>query len=198
MRYNQNKEVSMMNQIKYRKRLIEAKIKRKLLYSGAVLIDGAKWSGKSTTAALYAKTTIKLQDPIIKKKYKTFATLSKNDVLKGEPPILFDEWQEVPEIWDFIRLDVDETQIKGNFLLTGSTKKQNVKTMHTGTGIINSVMMRPMSLFESGESTGLVSLKSLFEKAKIEPVDSEISVKGIAELICRGGWPVHDGYFVGN
>lgn len=179
----------MMNQIKYRKRLIEAKIKRKLLYSGAVLIDGAKWSGKSTTAALYAKTIIKLQDPIIKKQYKALATLSKAEMLKGELPILFDEWQEVPEIWDFIRLEVDETQAKGNFLLTGSTKKQNVKTMHTGTGRINSVMLRPMSLYESGESTGSVSLKSLFEKAKIDPVYSEISVRGIAELICRGGWP---------
>ncbi len=189
MYYNLCRGANKMSHIEYKKRLIETKIKKKLLYSGAVLIDGAKWSGKTTTAMQYAKTIIKLQDIDTRKKYKTLVALSKTEILSGEPPILFDEWQEVPEIWDYIRMNVDETQEKGNFLLTGSTKKQNVKTMHTGTGRINSVMMRPMSLFESGESTGSVSLKSLFEKAKIAPVDSEISVRGIAELICRGGWP---------
>lgn len=178
-----------MSKIQYKKRLIEDKIKRKMLYSGAVLIDGAKWVGKSTTASIFSNTIVKLQDPFIKNKYKVLATLPKNEILKGNTPILFDEWQEVPEIWDFIRLDIDETQAKGKFLLTGSTKKQYVKTAHTGTGRINSVYMRPMSLYESGESLGSVSLKSLFNREEITTTESKITIRKIAELICRGGWP---------
>jgi uncharacterized protein len=136
-------------------------------YSGAVVIEGPKWTGKSTTAELYSKTIIKLHNPITKKQYQTLATISKDEVLSGEKPILFDEWQEVPEIWDFIRLDIDDHKYKGAYLLTGSTKKQNINISHTGTGRINSIYMRPMSLFESGDSIGSVSLAELFEGKKI-------------------------------
>ncbi|HNZ40270.1 MAG TPA: DUF4143 domain-containing protein [Clostridia bacterium] len=158
-------------------------------YSGGVIIEGAKWVGKSTTAGIFSNTVIKLQDPLVKKQYQILATISKDEVLKGEKPILFDEWQEVPEIWDFIRLDIDENNYKGAYLLTGSTKKQNITTSHTGTGRINSVYMRPMSLYETGESNGLISLKELFSQPPLVPVKSNITIDNIAHCICRGGWP---------
>ena len=104
---------------------------------------------------------------------------------------MFDEWQDVPELWDFIRIDIDDHNYKGAYLLTGSTRKQNINTLHTGTGRINSVYMRPMSLYESGESNGLVSLEDLFNHHdKIPSVAmSNISIDDITKLICRGGWP---------
>ena len=178
-----------MNIINYRKRLIESQIEKKMSYSGGVIIEGAKWVGKSTTAGIFSNTVIKLQDPLIKKQYQILATISKDEVLKGEKPILFDEWHEVPEIWDFIRLDIDENNYKGAYLLTGSTKKQNITTSHTGTGRINSVYMRPMSLYETGESNGLISLKELFSQPPLVPVKSNITIDNIAHCICRGGWP---------
>ena len=173
----------------YKKRIIEKEIEDKMKYSGAVVIEGPKWTGKSTTSELYSKTIIKLQDPIIKRQYQTLATISKDEVLSGEKPILFDEWQEVPEIWDFIRLDIDENKYKGAYLLTGSTKKQNINISHTGTGRINSIYMRPMSLYESGDSIGTVSLSDLFEGKKINVTKSKVSINDIAHYICRGGWP---------
>ena len=178
-----------MSVLNYRKRLIESQIKKKMAYSGGIIIEGAKWVGKSTTAGMFSSTVIKLQDPLIKKKYQILATISKDEVLKGEKPILFDEWQEVPEIWDFIRLDIDDNNHKGAYLLTGSTKKQTIQTSHTGTGRINSIYMRPMSLYESGESNGLVSLQELFSKPQVIPVMSDITIDDIAHCICRGGWP---------
>jgi len=173
----------------YKTRIIEKDIEAKMKYSGAVVIEGPKWTGKSTTAELYSKTIIKLQNPIIKRQYQTLATISKEEVLSGEKPILFDEWQEVPEIWDFVRLDIDDNKYKGAYLLTGSTKKQNINISHTGTGRINSVYMRPMSLYESGESKGTVSLSDLFEGKNINITKSKISISDIAHYICRGGWP---------
>lgn len=173
----------------YIKRIIEKEIENKMKYSGAVVIEGPKWSGKSTTAELYAKTIVKLQNPIIKKQYQTLATISKEELLNGEKPILYDEWQEVPEIWDFVRLDIDDNKYKGAYLLTGSTKKQNIKVSHTGTGRINSVYMRPMSLFESGESNGTISISDLFEGKKFKTTRSDVTITDIARYICRGGWP---------
>ncbi|MGI6377885.1 ATP-binding protein [bacterium] len=180
-----------MATINYRKRLIESRIKKTMGFSGGVVIEGAKWVGKSTTASRFANTVVKLQDPIVREKYKTFATISKEKVLEGKKPILFDEWQDVPEIWDFIRIDIDDYNHKGAYLLTGSTRKQNVKTYHTGTGRINSVYMRPMSLYESGESNGLVSLNDLFNHQNNIPsvAISNVSIDDITKLICRGGWP---------
>ena len=175
--------------INYRKRIIEKEIIEKMKYSGAVYIEGPKWSGKSTTASLYSNTIIKLQNPIVKKQYQILSTISKEEVLKGEKPILFDEWQDVPEIWDFIRLDIDDNNYKVAYLLTGSTKKQNIETSHTGTGRINSVYMRPMSLYESGHSKGLISLKSLFDNETIKPTMSDLSIDDISKLISQGGWP---------
>ena len=173
----------------YKNRLIEESISKKMRYSGAVVIEGPKWSGKSTTAELFAKTVVRLQNPITKRQYQTLATISKEEVLSGEKPILFDEWNEVPEIWDFIRVDIDENQYKGAYLLTGSTKKQNIPVSHTGTGRINSVFMRPLSLFESGISSGTVSLGDLFGGKTINSVRSTVAINDMARFICSGGWP---------
>lgn len=177
--------------INYRKRLIESRVKKTMEFSGGVVIEGAKWIGKSTTASLFANTVIKLQNPITKEKYKAFVTISKEKVLEGKKPILFDEWQDVPEIWDFIRIDIDEHNHKGAYLLTGSTRKQNIKTSHTGTGRMNTILMRPMSLYESEESNGAVSLNDLFHSPQNIPSisTSTISIDDIAKYICRGGWP---------
>lgn len=116
-----------MSTINYRKRIIESQIIKKMSYSGGIVIEGTKWVGKSTTASIFANTVIKLKDQLMKKKYQILATISKDDVLEGEKPILFAEWQEVPEIWDFIRLDIDDNSYKGAYLLTGSTKKTKCK-----------------------------------------------------------------------
>ena len=179
----------MIMPINYKKRLIEEQIKEKMKYSGGVLIEGAKWVGKSTTASIFAKTIVSLQHPRIKKEYQAYAAVLDDKILEGEKPILYDEWQDIPEIWDFIRIDVDKNNYRGAYLLTSSTRKQNIETSHTGTGRINSVYMRPMSLYESGESNGLVSLKKLFKNSKTFVEKSTITIDDIAYLICRGGWP---------
>jgi len=173
----------------YKTRIIEQLITKKLQYSGALLIEGPKWCGKSTTAEFFSKTIIKLQNPLILSKYIFFSTTSTVDLLAGEKPILFDEWQQLPQIWDFIRNDIDENNLKGGYILTGSTKPKKNSVMHSGAGRINKILMRPMSLYESGESSGLVSLEKLFTGEKINLVKSTFTIDDLTFSICRGGWP---------
>lgn len=104
----------MIMPINYKKRLIEEQIKEKMKYSGGVLIEGAKWVGKSTTASIFAKTIVSLQHPRIKKEYQAYAAVLDDKILEGEKPILYDEWQDIPEIWDFIRIDVDKNNYRGH------------------------------------------------------------------------------------
>lgn len=175
----------------YLPRLIEKNIEEKLSYIGAVQIEGPKWCGKSTTASRFAKTIIKLQDPIVFKRYQIFASTGKTDLLYGEKPILFDEWQKIPELWDFIRLDVDENSgVSGQYLLTGSAKPIDDSNRHSGAGRIAKIVMRPMSLFESNDSTGQVSIEMLFN----HPMgnvrgESKLTILDQVNLVCRGGWP---------
>lgn len=175
----------------YRKRLIETSIKTKLNYIGAIQIEGPKWCGKSTTASLFAKTSVKLQDPIVFNRYMIYASTSKEELLRGEHPILFDEWQKIPNIWDFVRLDIDEhPNQSGRFILTGSAKPLKDDLRHTGTGRIARLKMRTMSLFESNESNGNVSLKRLFDESAYYPnAESTLTIENQVELVCRGGWP---------
>ncbi len=175
----------------YRKRLIETSIKTKLNYIGAIQIEGPKWCGKSTTASLFAKTSVKLQDPIVFNRYMIYASTSKEELLRGEHPILFDEWQKIPNIWDFVRLDIDEhPNQSGRFILTGSAKPLKDDLRHTGTGRIARLRMRTMSLFESNESNGNVSLKRLFDESAYYPnAESTLTIENQVELVCRGGWP---------
>ncbi len=175
----------------YYSRLVEKILEKKLSYIGAVQIEGPKWSGKSTTAERYAKTIIKLQDPIVCSRYRIYASTSKEDLLDGDKPILFDEWQKIPEIWDFIRLDVDDhAGDTGRYLLTGSAKPIHDPSRHSGTGRIAKVKMRPMSLYESGEATGEVSLSELFDHPDMRiKGESGLTISEQVELVCRGGWP---------
>ena len=172
----------------YLPRLIDEEIKDKLNFFGAVSIDGCKWCGKSTTAEQFAKSGIKLQDPANKPLIEA-AQGQPSLILDGEKPRLIDEWQDFPEIWDAIRTNVDEGHLAGQFLLTGSSTPRKEKPRHSGAGRIASVTMRPMSLYESGDSNGEVSLKELFKgDAKVEG-RAEYNLEDMAYLCARGGWP---------
>ncbi|MDR3293959.1 MAG: DUF4143 domain-containing protein [Clostridiales bacterium] len=173
----------------YLNRLSEKKIREAMDAIGAVVIEGPKWCGKSTTGARFAKTIVKLQDPITFKNYKAYANTSRSVLLRGEKPLMFDEWQKIPDLWDFIRLDVDETSEAGQYILTGSAKPIEDKNRHSGTGRFAKVVMRPMSLWESEESSGEVSLGKLFDGEHQIYGKSKTTFEKYAYLVCRGGWP---------
>jgi predicted AAA+ superfamily ATPase len=170
-------------------RLIESTITESMKINGCIVIEGAKWCGKSTTAGIFAKSTVKLQKPITFKQYKLLADIGDSNLLSGEKPILFDEWQKIPELWDYIRAEIDDTQSRGAFILTGSAKPVEDKNRHSGTGRIKKIVMRTMSLWESNESTGEVSLTSLFKGQVKISGKNKYKLKDIAYLLCRGGWP---------
>lgn len=174
---------------KYFPRLIEKTIEEQMEIIGAIVIEGPKWSGKSTTSERYAKTIIKLQDPIVFRRYQLYASSDRNLLLRGDKPLMFDEWQKIPDLWDFIRTNIDEQNSRGHYILTGSSKPIEDQGRHTGTGRFVKLKMRPMSLYEMNYSSGSVSLSELFSKDVIEIVESKISIEEIAQLICRGGWP---------
>lgn len=184
----------------YLHRLIEKTIEDKLSYIGAIQIEGPKWCGKSTTATRFAKTVVKLQDPIVFKRYQVFASTGITDLLYGEKPILFDEWQKIPELWDFIRLDIDEKQGNpGQYILTGSAKPIEDSNRHSGAGRIAKIVMRPMSLFESKDSTGQVSIEKLFNDPSYKVRgESKLTIMDQVNLVCRGGWPSVTGLLVLN
>ena len=173
---------------KYIPRIIDKEIDDLLKIMGAVLIEGCKWCGKSTTGAKHAKSIIELQNPNNQEEYNQINNTKPSLFLNGEKPRMFDEWQMYLVIWDAIRTDVDHTGLKGQYILTGSARPQEGTTMHTGTGRISRLLMRPMSLYESGESTGEVSLMDLFNN--LDTVgESKLSLEDIASIIVRGGWP---------
>ena len=162
----------------------------KLEAKGAVLVKGAKWCGKTTTAAHIARSAIYIEDPSKKKQYLEMAEINPVALLQGEVPHLLDEWQLAPKLWDAVRFEVDRRDEFGQFILTGSAvPPDDSQISHTGTGRITSLLMRPMSLFESGDSNGSVSLRALFSKEHDINGMSDLSLDDIAYLICRGGWP---------
>lgn len=176
--------------MEYITRVADAELKRRLSAMGAVLIKGPKWCGKSTTAAQQAKSVIWLQDPDKREEYMATGLTTPSVLLRGENPRLIDEWQDIPLVWDAVRMEVDRRSKPGQFILTGSNAVDQSKIMHTGTGRISRMNMLPMSLWESGESTGEVSLQSLFDNPNqdIEGI-SKMSVADIIFAACRGGWP---------
>lgn len=158
---------------------------------GAVLIEGPKWSGKTTTAEQMAKSVIRLQDTDMRNEYLATAETKPSLLLQGATPRLIDEWQDAPVLWDAIRTMVDKLREPGQFILTGSNKVDKSKIRHSGTGRIAKMKMLPMSLWESKESTGEISLMELFDNPKYD-IDGKLSNMSIEDLIfaaCRGGWP---------
>ena len=159
---------------------------------GAVLIEGPKWTGKTTTAEQRAKSVIKLQDPDKAEEYLATAATKPSLLLKGEQPKLIDEWQDTPMIWDAVRTAVDNAGGKpGQFILTGSNTVDKTKIRHTGTGRITRMKIYPMSLWESLESSGEVSIQELFNNPDhdIDGASSKLDIPGLILTACRGGWP---------
>ena len=173
----------------YMPRIIDEELEIQLAISGAVLIVGPKWCGKTRTAEEQAKSVIYMQDADKAESYKVTAETKPSALLSGETPRLIDEWQVTPVIWNAVRFAVDKRRERGQFILTGSVVPPQFDDMHTGTGRISRVTMRTMSLFESGESTGIISLKDLFAGKTDMSGQSDISLEQMAFLITRGGWP---------
>jgi predicted AAA+ superfamily ATPase len=169
---------------------ISDKLLRSLLEStGAVLVEGAKWCGKTQSSLQVANSVVYMQDPDEGPGYLAMADTKPSLLLEGEPPLLLDEWQMAPVIWDAVRFAVDKRGMEGQFILTGSATPADSETAHSGTGRIARMLMRPMSLFESDESNGKVSIKDLFEGNRDISAKSNLTIEQIANAICRGGWP---------
>lgn len=175
---------------KYRKRIADDILARKLEGKGAVLIEGPKWCGKTTTAEQIAASILYMDEPEKKEQNIVMSELNPKRLLKGAAPRLIDEWQIAPKLWDAIRFEVDHRGELGQFVLTGSAVPVDTKEItHSGTGRFTWLTMRPMSLYESGDSTGEVSLKDLFDGAREIDGASELDIDRLAFLVCRGGWP---------
>ena len=175
-----------MKMNEYYPRICDRVLQNKLKITGAVLIVGPKWCGKTETALQAAKSVLFIQENT---QNKETAKIMPSLLLEGETPRLIDEWQDAPEVWDAVRHTVDRRKKPGQFILTGSATPTDQVKAHTGIGRISRILMRPMSLFESKESSGAVSLGELFAgNQNIEAV-SKLEVTQIAHSICRGGWP---------
>lgn len=185
--------MSKIKQLDYKPRISDKILDFKLQSKGAVLIEGAKWCGKTTSARQFAKSEMSFGGN--NQQNIEYASIDTKAALEGETPRLFDEWQEVPQLWDTIRYEVDNRNAVGQFILTGSTvpkpkdARGNTQMHHTGTGRYTYLKMRPMSLYESGESNGKISLSKLFDAPMGIDARSDLSLEDIAFLACRGGWP---------
>ena len=177
----------------YKRRIKDSLLEKKLQAKGAVLIEGPKWCGKTTTAEEIAASKIMLAKPDIKEHFKSLLEIDTEAALAGEAPMLIDEWQTVPKLWDAVRYTVDHRHAMGQFILTGSAvpdKEAEKEREHSGTGRFAWLTMRPMTLFESGESNGSVSLGELFSAPEKILEKNNLKLSDIAFLICRGGWPI--------
>ena len=176
--------------VKYKQRIADRLLERKVLGKGAVLIEGPKWCGKTTTAKQLAKSVLDLGDASVLKQSAQMIEISPQSLLEGTTPRLIDEWQALPPIWDSIRSEVDKRGKPSQFILTGSSVLPDAdETIHSGTGRFAHITMRPMSLYESGESSGTISLKDLFDGKTPEVQQCNLTIDDIAYLTCRGGWP---------
>lgn len=176
--------------VAYKPRIADKLLARKMAGKGAVLIEGPKWCGKTTTAKQQAKSMLNLGESNVLRQSLQMMELSPITLLEGDTPRLIDEWQTIPPLWDTIRSEVDRRGDFSQFILTGSSVLPDAEsTIHSGTGRFARIKMRPMSLLESGESTGSVSLTKLFEGEPLKPQVNQKKLTDIAYYICRGGWP---------
>ena len=174
----------------YRKRIADDILQRKLEGKGAILIEGPKWCGKTTTAEQIAASVLYMDDPETKAQNLSMAELNPKRLLHGQTPRLIDEWQLAPKLWDAVRFEVDHRGEMGQFILTGSAVPADTKEItHSGTGRFTWLTMRPMSLYESGDSSGDVSLRALFASPDAADGESRLTIERLAFLACRGGWP---------
>lgn len=181
----------MTKKEKYRPRIADRLLERKLRGKGAVLLEGAKWCGKTTTAEQLCRSVLYMSEPGKREQNEQLARLNPSLLLRGEKPRLIDEWQVAPKLWDAVRFEADHSPDLGLFVLTGSSVPPDMsEVIHSGTGRFAWLKMRPMSLWESGESTGEVSLKSLFDGNLNIAGVSGLDLERIAFIACRGGWPL--------
>ena len=174
----------------YKNRIVDEILEKKLKGKGAVLIQGPKWCGKTTTAEQISKSILYMAKADEKEQNVTMAEINPSLLLQGEVPRLIDEWQIAPKLWDAIRYEIDHRNAEGQFILTGSSVPAKMEYVtHSGTGRFAWLLMRPMSLYESGESTGQVSLIDLFDGTKKIGGINNIDLEKMAYLVCRGGWP---------
>lgn len=176
--------------MEYRKRIADKILRKRLLSKGAILIEGPKWCGKTTTAEQHANSILYMDEPSALESNIQMSEINPSLLLNGLNPRLIDEWQLAPKLWDTIRFEVDHRHEVGQFILTGSAVPAEEKDIHhSGTGRFSWITMRPMSLYESGESNGKISLKDLFESPENIAAINNLKIEDLAFLICRGGWP---------
>lgn len=176
--------------MEYRERIADQMLRDKLDAMGAVLIEGPKACGKTTTAEQQAKSIMYIDNPLKQAQYKKMAEMDISFLLNGDTPRLIDEWQQIPQLWDAIRFTVDHRDGDGHFILTGSAVPVSTEDIHhSGTGRFGWLTMRPMSLWESGESSGAISLAQLFAAPEMIAANNETTIESLAFSICRGGWP---------
>ena len=179
----------IMNKKKYIPRIIDAAVERYLATMGAVCIEGPKWCGKTWTSSYHSNSEFLVGNPDNNFQNRALAEMSPALVLEGETPRLIDEWQEVPPLWDAVRYTVDQRGKKGQFIMTGSATPKRKGVLHSGAGRIGKLRMRPMSLYESGDSSGKVSLHELCEGRLTPAITGEVDLRTLARLTVRGGWP---------
>ena len=175
----------------YKKRILDEKVEFYLKLFGAICIEGPKYCGKTWMGKYHAKSMILLHDDNTSSSTNLIelAKMSPNTILEGEKPRLIDEWQEATNLWDTIRMDVDEKGKKGQYILTGSSTPNRSGILHSGAGRFGKIKLRTMSLYESGDSNGFVSLKDLCDGKVINKLTGEVEIRNLAKLIIRGGWP---------
>lgn len=176
--------------MEYISRIIDDEIKEKLSITGAILIKGPKWCGKTTSAKQVAKSILEMQNPDLQENYIELANTRPSLLLEGEKPRLIDEWQLAPKLWNAVRYSVDKIGIPNQYILTGSATPKEDDSLHSGVGRFSFITMKPMTLFESGDSNGKISLKDLLDgKREIDGITTDLNYEKIAYALCRGGWP---------
>ena len=174
----------------YMKRIIDKEIKEKLSVSGALLIKGPKWCGKTTSAMQIAKSVLEMQNPDLQENYLELVNMKPSLLLEGEKPRLIDEWQIAPKIWNAVRYSVDKISKPSQYILTGSATPIEDDSLHSGAGRFAIMTMKTMTLFESGDSNGAISLSDILNRsANIDGIKTDLTYEKIAYVLCRGGWP---------